>query len=211
VLLEEKASELRPPHFVLHEGRGGSRERMLIFLTLLQQFGLDGCVIAFPGENVDTPAYRLAGVLLPGDSQIYLFDARLGIPVPGPGGKGVATLAQLRDPKAQKEVFAQLNVDGTYQYDITPEQAARAEVHLVFPLSSLSARMRYLEEEVFAAHDRVHLALQPAACSSASRRRRSGRSRCGTVAVSWANRVRSPQREWRVFICRRRRGASPIR
>ena len=36
----------------------------------------------------------LPAVLL--DKQLYLFDTELGLPVPGPGGQGIATLAQVR-------------------------------------------------------------------------------------------------------------------
>ncbi|HYT87916.1 MAG TPA: hypothetical protein VEL76_04295, partial [Gemmataceae bacterium] len=146
VLLEEKGGDLRPPQFVLPEGRGGSRERALVFLALLHQLGLDGCMIAFPADGSEALNYRLAGVLLPGEGGgIYLFDPKLGVPLPAPKGKGVATLDQFRAPKEQKEIFAQLNLDDTYRYDITPEQATKGEVHLVFPLSALSTRMRYLE------------------------------------------------------------------
>jgi len=162
VLLEEKGGDLRPPQFVLPEGRGGSRERALVFLALLHQLGLDGCMIAFPADGSEALNYRLAGVLLLGEGGgIYLFDPKLGVPLPAPDGKGVATLEQFRAPKEQKAIFAQLNLDDTYRYDITPELATKGEVHLVFPLSALSARMRYLEDEVFAAHDRVQLTLQP--------------------------------------------------
>jgi hypothetical protein len=157
VSYDPNSGELTPPEFALRQGFGGPRERALVFLALLQQLDLDGCMLAYPGKA--GPVYWLCGALLPGKggSDLYLFDPRLGLPIRGPDG-GVATLAQLRK---QPQILERLNVGEAYKYDVTPEQAGKAEVYLVFPLSALSARMRFLEEEVFAAHDRVNLALRP--------------------------------------------------
>jgi hypothetical protein len=161
VALEEKGVPLRPPEFALRSGRGGSRERILVFVALLRQMGLEGCAIAVPGPGKEGPRYVLAGVLLKGAGKpaIYLFDPRLGIPLPGPGGKGVATLAQLRQQPAK--ILAALNLDKTFTYDLDEKQAVQARPYLVLPLSGLSVRMRFLEDEVFAADDPVALALRP--------------------------------------------------
>jgi hypothetical protein len=157
VALETRSPDLQPPEFALRLGHGGPRERALVFLALLRQMDFDGCVIAYPGKG--GPVYWLAGVLLTDKDagNVYLFDPRLGLPVPGPDG-GVATLAQLRK---QPDLLKRLNAGAPYDYDVTPAEAAKAEVHVVLPLSALSARMRFLEDEVFAAHDRVNLALRP--------------------------------------------------
>jgi hypothetical protein len=157
VSYDPNSGELSPPEFALRLGLGGPRERALVFLALLRQLDLDGCVLAYTGKA--GPVYWLCGALLPGKggSELYLFDPRLGLPIPGLDG-GVATLAQLRK---QPQLLERLNVGEDYKYDVTPEQAQKAEVYLVFPLSALSARMRFLEEEVFAGHDRVNLALRP--------------------------------------------------
>ena len=42
---------LRPPQFVLQLGSGTAQERTLVFLALLQQLGIDCCMIACPGEK----------------------------------------------------------------------------------------------------------------------------------------------------------------
>src|SRR5581483_3728736 len=76
------------------------------------------------------------------DGQIHLFDVRLGLPLPGPNGEGVATLAQVRtDPKA----FQPLAVDPKLSYDVTPERAKQAQIYLTTQLSALSARMHFLQ------------------------------------------------------------------
>jgi hypothetical protein len=156
VALETRSWELQPPEFALRQGHGGPHERALVFLALLRQMDFDGCMIAYPTKG--GPVYWLAGVLLAEKdaSPIYLFDTRLGLPVPGPDG-GVATLAQLRQ---QPDLLKRLNAGAPYDYDVTPAQAKEAEVHLVLPLSALAARMRFLEDEVFAAQDRVNLAVR---------------------------------------------------
>src|SRR5262249_47024202 len=141
VALETRSPDLQPPEFALRLGHGGPHERALVFLALLRQMDFDGCMIAYPGK--DGPVYWLAGVLLTdkGAATLSLFDPRLGLPVPAPDG-GVATLAQLRQ---QPDLLKRLSAGAPYDYDVTPAQAAKAEVHVVLPLSALSARMRFLE------------------------------------------------------------------
>jgi hypothetical protein len=67
------------------------------------------------------------------------------LPLPGPAGKGIATLAQVRK---QPEVLAQLKVSDQLPYPVTAEQARAAEAQLVLPLSALSPRMHYLQEKL---------------------------------------------------------------
>ena len=90
---------------------------------------------------------------------IYLFDARLGIPLPGPKGEGIATLAQVR---AQPAVLQQLGLDAKNPYDVSQDQAQRAEVHVACALSALAPRMRFLQDQL-AATEKVRLGVDPAA------------------------------------------------
>jgi hypothetical protein len=165
VALRAGADEvLWPPEAVLQVGQGTGHERAMLFLALLQQLGadgIDGCMITLPGPEPGQDRYWIPGVLVgEGDkAEIYLFDTRLGVPVPGPGGKGVATLRQV---KANPELLASLSPDKEHPYDVTPAEAARAEVRLVLPLSALAPRLLYLEEQM-ARRDRVRLAVDPAA------------------------------------------------
>jgi len=160
VMLRESNDDLVPPHYVLLSGQGTARERALVFLGLLQQLNLDGCLIAVPGDAPNRPRFWAAGVLIEdkGKGDIYLFDTRLGLPLPGPGGKGIATLAQV---KAQPELLRQLTVDKESPYDITPEQARGAEVYPACPLSALAPRMKLLAD-LLSTFDRVQLAIDPA-------------------------------------------------
>jgi hypothetical protein len=148
-----------PPLYVLKRGEGSSRERAFVWFALLQQLDLDVCVIAVPDKSAG-PRPWLAGVLIPnGDkTEVYLFDARLGLAVPGPKGQGIATLAQLQaDPHLLDQLKS--GVDGL-DYDVDAGQLAGSEIWLIAPLSALSARMRFLQEGVLEDFDRITLAVR---------------------------------------------------
>jgi hypothetical protein len=141
--------EAAPPAPVLRRSHGSALERALAFLAVLEQFGLDeekgsglqGCLVFCPDEKGNRRLWA-CGVAI-GDN-LYLFDPRLGLPLPGPGGKGVATLAQARtDPT----VLNQVQVE-KLRYDVTPEQAKQATVLLVCPLSAVSPRMHLLQDHL---------------------------------------------------------------
>jgi hypothetical protein len=158
VRLRAGEGEPLPPAFVLRRGWGTAQERALVFVTLLHQLRIPGCILALPSTETDQPRYRywLPGALLPdpdGHPQIYLFDTRLGLPLPGPkGGRvAVATLAQVRS-SAGGALLAQLTADAKHPYDLTPAQAGKLEVHVACPLSALAPRMRYLQTEIFDAN-----------------------------------------------------------
>jgi hypothetical protein len=138
--LRERPGEPLPPQFVLRRGLGTAQERALVFLAMLQQLGIHGCMVAMPPGAPTSAAPYWAGALI--DNEIYLFDTRLGLPLPGSGGKGIATLSQV---VAQPDLLQVLSVDGKYPYDVTPQQVKNAEVYLASPLSALAPRMEYLQ------------------------------------------------------------------
>src|SRR5262249_14339331 len=140
VRLREYEGPTLPPQPVLRRGWGTAMERSLVFFAALRQLGLDGCFLALPRPSQDRPRYGACGVLIPGKEkpEIHLFDPRLGLPLPGPKGQGTATLADVR---TQPDVLKQLSAD-KQDYDVSPEQARAAEVHVVAPLSALAPRLR---------------------------------------------------------------------
>lgn len=161
VRLRPREGEAEPPSFVLRRGWGSALERALVFLALLEQIGdpadqpeLLGFLLQVPDES---GALRLwtCGVVIGDDKAVYLFDPHLGLPLPGPKGEGVATLAQARE---QAEILDQLNVDKKYRYLVTKEQARLAQAQLVCPLSALSPRMRSLQDKMLPPVVRVRLA-----------------------------------------------------
>ncbi len=132
-------AEPLPPQFVLRRGWGSPVERAFVFLALLQQLGIDGCMLTIPG-NSDARRYWIPGALI--DKDVYLFDTRMGIPLPSPSGAGTSTLRQLRESDAP---FVALDIDKKYPYDVTAEDLKQAEVHLSHPLTAMAPRMKHLE------------------------------------------------------------------
>jgi hypothetical protein len=142
VRLQEGDNVLLPPLPVLRRGWGTSQERALIFLALLDQLGIDGCMIGLPaGMSAQNPLRDwVPGALI--EKDIYLFDTRLGLPLPGPVGKGIATLAQAR---AGLDLRQLLKGEEKYPYDVGPEDARHAEIQVAFSLPSLAPRMEFLQ------------------------------------------------------------------
>jgi hypothetical protein len=132
---------LAPTPFVLRRGWGTSLERSLAFLAVLQHLGISGCMIGVP-QNGSNPrlAPWIPGALI--DKEIYLFDSRMGIPLPAPDGKGIAALRQIR---ASDKPFAALAIDDKHSYDVSADQVKHAEILLTVPLSTLAPRMKLLE------------------------------------------------------------------
>ncbi|HEY7424273.1 MAG TPA: hypothetical protein VH682_08610, partial [Gemmataceae bacterium] len=146
VRLRERGGEEVPAAFALRRGWGSAVERALVFLALLEQFGapsapnaeLLGCLLQVPDDSGKL-RFWACGVVAGDGKDVYLFDPRLGLPLPGPKGQGIATLAEIRkDP----EILAPLNVNEKQRYDVTPEQARSAQAQFICPLSALSPRMR---------------------------------------------------------------------
>jgi hypothetical protein len=140
-----------PPAYVLRRGEGSPTERALVFLALLPQLNapgddanaLHGCLVLLPNEGSESAELWACGVTVGGGTDLYLFDPRAGIPLPGPGGKGVATLG---DAAREPAVLAQLDAPGGPAYDIKAEKARGAQVWCVPPLSALAPRMHNLEK-----------------------------------------------------------------
>ena len=158
VRLEEKPGAALPPASALRRGVGSAQDRALIFLALLRQLGLDGCMAAVPAPSGPSAVrYWLPGVVL--DKDVWLFETRLGLPLPGPKDAGSATLAQVR---SRPDLLQPLTADAKHPYDVTAEQARQAEPHFACPLSALAPRMRWLQEQM-ASLQKVQLGLVPAA------------------------------------------------
>jgi hypothetical protein len=157
VTLLELKEELLPPFFVLQRGYGTAEERALVFLEMLRQANLDGCLVGYPdptgGSKVHYWAVGVLGVKT-GD-EVFLFDPRLGIPIPGPAAPEIATFAQVQK---QPEIVKQLADLVKQPTPVTPEQVKKSQLYLACPLSALAPRLKYLESEL-ALNDRARLAL----------------------------------------------------
>jgi hypothetical protein len=167
VRLRQVEGEIAPPSFVVRRGTGTALERALVFLALLEQLGdldkaqpeLLGFLLQVPDASGKSQLWT-CGVVSGDAKNVYLFDPYLGLPLPGPNGEGIATLAQVCQ---KSDVLAQLNFDDKHRYPVTAEQVQKAQAQLVYPLSSLSPRLRFLQEKLLAPAVRVRLAHDAAA------------------------------------------------
>jgi hypothetical protein len=135
VQLHEQSDEGVPPAFVLRRGFGGGLDRAVAFLSLIRQFQMEGCLLAPPGPP-EAFGPLVIGVLPAPDKKaaLYLFDPRLGLPVPGPGNQSIATVDEARaDPDLLK------------RSGIAAAVVPKLEAYQVGPLEALSPRMRYLQ------------------------------------------------------------------
>jgi hypothetical protein len=142
------------PWRTLAEGRGTANERAWVFALLCRQQSLDVVMLKISsidskGQSADNPpsALRPPPVDLPAlllDGQLYLFDTRLGLPIPGPGGAGVATLAQVQQDDA---VLRQLDLENA-PYRLNSDSFKNVTAAVVASPFELSRRARQLESKL---------------------------------------------------------------
>jgi tetratricopeptide (TPR) repeat protein len=132
------------PWQTLLYGHGDAWERSRIFIQVARQAGIDAVMLAVP-ETQGTGGTRpwIAAVLLRG--QLYLFDAALGSPIPGPGGKGIATLEEV---VADPGLLRVLDLPGDVAYPIGADDLSAVSALIDAELPSLSVRMRLLEPAI---------------------------------------------------------------
>jgi len=144
-----------PPTYVLRRGYGSGLERMYVFLALLQQMGLDGCLIG-PPDAGDKPApwpvfSADKKTLLTGAARgpFWAVGVRIGNDVrlydPWRGQVFPAMLSAFKaNPDASKAWFEdKANVSG-----LTTEDAKQATVYLAVPVNSLAPRMATMEQQL---------------------------------------------------------------
>jgi hypothetical protein len=209
VLLQEGRTDLLPPQYILKRGQGSAEERALVFMSLLQQAPaatpgagprLQGsCLLAIPGKQGAYQAWMVGVLVATKDKKdLYLFDPRTGLAIPGPHGKGIATLEQARSDKSVQDVLQDIGAIG--QMKINTQDGAAPRMLLPCALSSLSARMRYLEDELLAGHDRIRLVTPPADLMEAFGKLNAGPVLIWNAPTSKAGTPPSPTRALRAFL-----------
>ncbi|MBM3994897.1 MAG: hypothetical protein FJ303_12200 [Planctomycetes bacterium] len=134
VLLHEQGDSWTPPAFTLRRGRGSAIERALVFLAMLRQARIDGCLIVLPEKDVK---HFLVGVVA-GDeksSRLRLFDTRLGLAIWTKDGQRPASL---HDALAEPTILS--------ASQITADHAKKLEAWLVCPLYAMAPRMAELQK-----------------------------------------------------------------
>lgn len=137
---------------VLLSGRASGAQRAWVFLELLRHAGLDGVMLATGDAAAGSLRPWLPGVLTGGEC--YLFEPTYGLPVPGPGGSGVATA---RQAAADPAILRGMSLpDRPY-----PVQAAdMASLSVLVPAAPLNlARRMHLLDGQLAGSARIDLAI----------------------------------------------------
>jgi hypothetical protein len=143
------------PLEILLYGHGDAHERARVFILLCRQVGIDVAMLGFPEEQSTVRRGWLPAALVGG--KLYLFDTALGMPIPGPNGKGIATLDQVTN---QPEILRQLDLPGI-AYPITEKDLKLGPVAMIdAEPSALAWRMQLLQEAMPQAR-KLALATQP--------------------------------------------------
>jgi hypothetical protein len=147
------------PWQVLLYGRGTAEQRAWIFALLCRQLGLDVVMLATKPPDAAAAGQDVAKFWLPalvqGD-ELYLFDTRLGLPIPGAFGEGIATLNQVLDDDS---VLRQLDLEAA-PYPITSARLENVTAYVVADSLDLSRRALQLEANL-TGDERVTLSVQP--------------------------------------------------
>lgn len=133
-------------------------ERGWLFMVLCRQIGLDVGLLTYQPRNRSEAIGWVCGVLA--DKKVYLFDQRIGMPVPSPDGQGVATLEQaVQDPL----VLAQLDLPGQSPYMTTQADLAASKFNVLTDSSPgfMSPKMELLQKRL-AGQNRMVLFRDPA-------------------------------------------------
>ena len=138
------------PHRPLHTlllGLGTARERAWVFTLLARQQGLDVVLLGI-GEPGGPLAEPWLPALVAGD-QLYLFDGRLGLPIPGPEGRSVATLAEVA---ADDALLRKLDLDADHPYPAKAEDFQQVTAYVEASPWALSKRMALVESRLTGKH-----------------------------------------------------------
>ena len=141
---DERWAALHVPLDTLYFGRGTPLARAWVFMLLARQKGLDVVLLASGDpRNPDQP--RPWATALVSGGQLYLFDYTYGLPIPGPGGKGAATLSQAA---ADDSILRQLDIVGDRTYPRKAADLQNVTVLLEASPGYLERRMRLLESQL---------------------------------------------------------------
>lgn len=129
------------------ESEGVWAERGWLFLALCRQLGLDAGLITYTPPGGKTPVVWCEAVLI--DKKPYLFDARIGLPIPGPNGDGVATLDEaMTDPR----VLDRMDLPGQSAYGTNRAalNGSSSQIGILIDSSNryFAPRMKLLQESL---------------------------------------------------------------
>ena len=145
--LETKHLNWHGPIETLLLGRGPAADRAWIFMLLCRQQGLDAVFLGLPAED-GRPAQAWLPALW-SDGKLYLFDCRLGLPIPGPEGRNVATLAEVA---ADDALLRRLDLDEAHPYPVRADDLKHVIANVEGSPADLSKRMALVESRLTGKH-----------------------------------------------------------
>ena len=141
------------PYEIMLFGRGSAEDRAWIFAELLRQLRIDAIIVrpqvAEEPESQESGAGDrwLVGVLL--EDEVYLFDPRLGWPIPSPADDGKTPLvrkpARLAEVVDNPELLSRIDVDDEHKYPLRTEDLKAVRVELIAHDQYWATRMSQLE------------------------------------------------------------------
>jgi hypothetical protein len=148
IYLSSKPRAPAPSWWVLQAGSASGIDRANVFLTMLRQLGLDGCLIGPPqlgvqacfireGQRFAYAPVRAVGVRIGKD--IFLFDPWQGEPITV--DKKIITLGQLQEDPGKASAWLQAA-------KVAPEGVKDWQVFVTAPLQALAPRMEWLEKQM---------------------------------------------------------------
>ncbi len=141
----DTAAIVHRPWQVLMYGHGTAEQRAWVFAELCRQQQLDVVMLGLGAdESAATKGdsrWWLPALL--NDGQLYLFDTKLGMPIPGGKPGQVATLA---DVVADPTLLENLNLETKLSYPVTAANLAHVEAWLVASPLQLSRRAALLQQ-----------------------------------------------------------------
>ncbi|MEM8681670.1 MAG: hypothetical protein AAGF97_20165, partial [Planctomycetota bacterium] len=143
-------------------GRGDPLVRARLFLLLCRQARIPAMMLGVDRDE-QSPLPWVAATWI-GD-RLYLFDLRLGLPIPAEGDQGIASLAQVQE---SPELLRQLDLEGQ-AYPMDASQLSQLIGMLDGSVPYLSQRMRIVEDAL-PNNQRMVLSAAPSALAAELRR-----------------------------------------
>jgi hypothetical protein len=151
--IESAGGVAMQPLFVVLGGQGRELERAWTFMVLLHQVGIESALVGVRDRTQTDEVFAPWAVAALISGQLYLFDAAWGVAIPGPGGKGVATLTQAVDDAS---VLDQLDIDPARRYRAHASDLSQVTIYLESTLARWAPRMKAVESRL-AGRNRCHL------------------------------------------------------
>lgn len=137
----------RYPWQVMLHSRGDYVERGKLFMRMMEHLGID-CLMLHVRDQSDADQWQPWCVALAIGDRYYLFDPKLGLPIPGERPGSVATLAQVRD-NPELLTSLDLTIDESLRDDtkywVRPEQVSELRGAIYVSPESIAKRFRQVE------------------------------------------------------------------